>query len=152
MKIRMPIENKNGNLIGELTLEEDGSFSGKFRPNSAIADVLGALSKGGFVNGLIIRPKYVPVWEENMSRNQFENNDEAVPNVSSEDKEFLGDRLYVPLPHLQDGHRYDIAKLPSGESAVVINKEAEPTEDEVVEHMHKHDQFGRRYARGSENG
>lgn len=80
-----------------------------------------------------------------MPRNQFEDNDPSL-NMAEEDKEFLGDRLYVPLPHLQDGHRYSIADLPSGEKAVVI--EQGDTEDEAVQRMHTHDSFGRRYAGG----
>jgi hypothetical protein len=82
-------------------------------------------------------------------RNQFESNE---PGPNDADKEFLGDRLYVPLPHLQDGHHYEIKDLPSGASAVVIEEgNAEPTEDEIVQQMHTHDSFGRMYAKDKRN-
>ena len=64
MRIRTPIENRNGSLIGEMTIEEDGTFSGRFDPSTPIKDVLGGLASVGMVHGLILVPKMIPVEQE----------------------------------------------------------------------------------------
>jgi len=59
-------------------------------------------------------------------RNVFENNERP------EDEDFIksiaGENPHVRLPALKDGFAYEIQKLPSGESAVIITGEAEVEE------------------------
>lgn len=62
-------------------------------------------------------------------RNLFENN-EPEPD---EDKDFVknlaGTNPHVMLPPLAEGFQYEIQKLPSGKSAVIVTGEAEVVEE-----------------------
>lgn len=44
-------------------------------------------------------------------------------STSKEDLEAVGDRPRVMLPPLADGHHYELAKLPSGRTAVVVEED-----------------------------
>lgn len=63
-------------------------------------------------------------------RNVFETNE---PDPSPDDdfiKSLAGANPHVRLPPLQEGFAYEIQKLPSGHSAVIITGEAEIVEDD----------------------
>lgn len=64
-----------------------------------------------------------------MTRNVFENND---PKLEPEDEKALGEIPHIVLPPLADGHKYEIATLPSGGQAVVV-ADVETTWDELAE-------------------
>lgn len=147
MRIRIPLENKDEHIIGEMTIRENGIFTGRFRPDSAITDVIGKLAEAGFVNALILTPKLIPAERADVtSRNAFENNEEK-PEVTREEAVKLGDKVQALLPPQPEGKHYELVELTAG-TAVVIQDDTPETEDEIVERMHKHDQFGRRIAGG----
>lgn len=43
-----------------MVIREDGTFDGRFNPDSKIRDVLVEFAREGMVNALILKPKLIP--------------------------------------------------------------------------------------------
>jgi hypothetical protein len=61
-------------------------------------------------------------------RNLFESNE---PEPEQEDIKAISNGPHVMLPPLAEGYEYELAKLPSGRSAVIVTGEAEVLEPET---------------------
>jgi len=136
----------NGFRIGTVTIEPDGTFRGKSSIET-VQSMLTEWASTGWLVGIDVNFEYMKARDAfDMTRNQFESNE---PTSNAEDEEALGNKPRIMLPPLMDGQHYEITDLPSGAQAVTIAADESPmTEDEIVEHMHKHDSFGRRIAGG----
>ena len=55
-----------------------------------------------------------------MTRNVFESN---TPWVTPEDQHEMVDKTHSVLPPLAEGYRYDLVKLASGRSAIVVEED-----------------------------
>lgn len=73
-----------------------------------------------------------------MSRNVFDQGSDA------EDHEAAGDGPHVLLPPLDGEHHYEIKKLPSGRTAVIVEENDEVTDN--PDQKPARDKFGRKYA------
>lgn len=120
-KIRSPLK-VNDAVIGEITINPDGSFEGRIKDRLTHALWVAYLVEG-LGDGMALHPYMKPAIESRetiVGRNAFENNAQEVPLA---DLASLADKLCMTLPPLAEGNRYDLVKLSNGRVAVTVEKD-----------------------------